>query len=292
MGVYALDGTQLPTIYGTDGSEVINGYDVNGNIIHPIGPTILKVMTFNVQAFSGMNSQADMMADIFGTYDADIIGFQECVSGLSNIPSAIRSSLSDYPNTFFSSHYNYNAVFSKIALQNTVSQDYNTQDTAEVSNWGETRCYIKCYLNVGGKTVCWLNTHLCVTTASSKYDQMAELFALAEQEEYCILTGDFNQHSTQTSDVGWQNMYKRFVDAGYNLANCKDDNHYVWTFSPKTTATGLDDTSAFYAPNAPDNIITSSNITFNNIVFDEIKLEYLDGNTIDHVGMVAELQIN
>lgn len=291
MGVYALDGTQLPTIYGTDGSEAINGYDINGNIIHPTGPTTLKVMTFNVQAFSGMNSQADMMADIFGTYDADIIGFQECVSGLSNIPSAIRSSLSEYPNTFFSSHYNYNAVFSKIALQNAIAQDYETQSADEWASWNETRSYIKCYLNIGGKNVCWINTHLAVANDQPKYDQCAELFAMAEQEDYCIITGDLNQYSYNTAHAGWQNMYKRFVDAGYNLANCKDDNHYVWTYSPKTTATGLDDTSAFYAPNAPDNIITSPNITIDNIVFDEIKLEYLDGNTIDHVAIIAELTL-
>ena len=147
-------------------------------------------------------------------------------------------------------------------------------------------------MTIGGKTICWINTHLAVANAQPRYDQCAELFAMAESEEYCIITGDFNQFSSDTTSNDWKNMLKQFVDAGYKLANCENDNSFVWTFSDKKTATGLDDTSAFYAPNCQDNIIVSGNIDIEAVIFGAIKLDYLNGDTIDHVPITALLTIN
>lgn len=294
MSIYSLGGNQIYAIYDKSGFESSMGYDIAGNVVYSSGPTTLTVMTFNAQAFGGVNSQANMMADLLDTYDADIIGFQECVSGYDSIPAGIKNALTNYSNYFFSSHYNYNAIFSKsLVLQNSFAQDYETQDPDEWSNWRETRSYIKSYLSIGGKSICWINTHLAVKNAQPRYSQCAELFDMAEDEDYCIITGDLNHYSTDTSSADWQNMYKQFADAGYNLANCADNNHFVWTYSSKKTASGLDDATAFYAPNCPDNIITSGNIDIINTYFDEIKLSYLNGSdAIDHIPLIVELVIN
>ena len=146
MAIYNVFGNQLNDAFTKSGESLNTAYDVDGNIAYEKSPIVqtLKAMTFNSQAFSGINGQETMLTDVFDTYAPDIIGFQECVSGNNTMPTAAANALSGYQNRFFSSHYNYNACFSKFALQNAISQDYETQDPTEWANWRETRSYIKC----------------------------------------------------------------------------------------------------------------------------------------------------
>lgn len=287
MAIYNKNGEQIFSVYGVDGDSLLIAYDVNSIIVFTDSPPTIKIMTYNVYSFKEINSQVTMQCAILSEYEPDIIGWQE-YSATSPVPSSI---LGDYM-TRVSQHYNYNAISTKYPISNLMIEDYTNQDQWEIDNWHETRCYMKCYISIGGVSVCWINTHLAVHTASTRYAQIGELFDMAENEDYCIITGDLNHYSNNTSSADWQNMYKQFSDAGYYLANCSDNEHFVWTYSSATTASSLDDTTAFHSPNCPDNIIVSGNIEFLNIYFDDTKLSYLNGDEIDHIPIIAELQIN
>lgn len=283
--IYSVDGNTLNNAYDISANLLSQAYDINGN---ELLENRLKVMTFNTQDFSGINSQQAMLNAILNTYDADIIGFQEfCRNGV--VPTVASNALINYPYLQLTNHVNYNAVASKFALSDWTIADYETQDPYDVDTRHETRTYMRGYFALGGKRIALFNTHLCVTNATPRYAQMAELFALAEQEEYCIITGDFNSNTkpltTETDDYIYQ--YKPFVDAGYNLANNSPVAGFTNTHSSETSVANL---SALTS--ALDSIIVSGNIDIVSVTFDPTKLSYQNGQKFDHIPIIAELTIN
>lgn len=282
--IYDKDGTQLYMAYGKDGSELNEVYDVNGNIVFA-GDIHLKVMTYNVQWFTGINSQQAMQQSIINTYNADIIGVQE-ISTNGTIPSVGQTVLSSYSYQQLSNHKNYLAMMSKFPLSNVVVADFENQDPNDMTQYGETRAYMMADISVGGKTITWINTHLCLTD-EYKYLQMKEIFDIMETKEYAIATGDFNIKTyNSTSDAPYINMVKQFADAGYNVANNKATGH-TNTHTSATTASSLAD---LVSP--LDDIITTGNIDILSVTFDTTKFSYLNGSAIDHIPVIADLQIN
>ena len=282
MAIYDINGNSVPMVSGIDGSVLDQAYDINGN---PLINSVV-VMTYNVQRCRGINSQKAMQDAIFELYDADIIGLQELGTDTS-LPSTL-SALNGYAVKQFSDHNNKVLMVKKTgSLSNVVIADFVNQDPLDMSTYGETRAYIKADMAVGGKTISWINTHLCYLTPSYKYLQMAEIFNLAEQCEYCIITGDFNSQTVNTTSDDYLNMYKQFVDAGYNLANNSPTAGFQNTYANSATASSLSDLT-----DAPDTIITSSNISINNVIFDTTKFSYLNGSVVDHIPVIAELRIN
>ena len=285
MAIYDKSGNLLNSGYNVNGESLQNAYDKNGDVIFPTTLTI-KVMTYNWQWLQSFNSQQTMQTAIIQNNNADIIGFQE-FSKSSSVPTVGANALIGYRTIRLSNHYNYNALVSKnIILSDITIADFQTQDQYDIDTYNETRCYMKCYLTIGEKTICWINTHLCYHTDVSKYAQMAEIFALAEQEDYCIITGDFNSYALSVSDSDYINMFKQFVDAGYNLANSTAEQGFTKTWTDSSVAT-----SPSQMTYATDNIICSGNIDINDIVFDTTKFSYLNGQSIDHIPIIATLEI-
>lgn len=284
MPVYDKSGNPLQTVYGNNGQPLNAAYSKDGMQIFPDGPTTLKVMSYNVQWFTKINSQQTMQNEIIAKYHPDIIGFQEYSKSRST-PTVGVNMLVDYPHINISLHQNYLAVASKIPLSDFQYVDYQTQDTA--GDGSEIRAYMKGYVSIGGKRLAIFNSHLAYKNSTPKWAQMHELFEAAELEEYAILTGDFNSYALSASDDDYINMFKPFVDAGYKLANCSSTAGFTKTFSGRATATTLDDLVT-----APDTIIVSGNIDVLNVTFDTTKLSYLDGNSIDHIPVIATLQIS
>lgn len=283
MAIYNNDGEELFSAYTVNGANLDTAYDKDGNIIFA---SHLTVMTYNVQWFTKINSQQEMQQKIISDYDAHLIGVQE-LSQNGTIPSVGQTVFAPYQYQQLSNHKNYLGMMSKLPLSNIVIADYETQDPEDMSRYNETRAYMMADFAYGGKTITWINTHLCYLNATPKYAQMAELFAIAEQKEYCIITGDFNNYAESISDDDYVNMFKQYVDAGYNLANCSPLAGFTKTCSELTTATTTADLM-----NAADGIITSGNIDIESVIFDTTKFSYLDGNPIDHIPVIAELQIN
>lgn len=289
MAIFDINGNELNAVYAVDGTELSSAYDIDGSEIwsDDYDYYSLSAMTFNVQSFNGINAQTDMLQAISETYNADIVGLQECPSSMSGTPEYLIGDYT-YGERGLNNGGSYNWLYTNTQLTNITNDRYTNQDSYV------NRSYTIGYLPFHGVNICIVNTHLAVGAADSttiRRLQMQELYNLVNAEQYCILIGDFNQYSNTTASGDWQAMYKPFSDDGWHLGNFKDDNNIQWTYSPKNTASSLADTSAFYAPNAPDNIITSPDILITRPVFDATKLSYLNGSTIDHIPMVCELSV-
>ena len=286
MPVYDLFGNLIDVPYDVERNKLSQVYDIEKNPLLPTEPDIV-VMTYNVQFFRGLNSNQAMQDEIISKYEPAIIGMQE-LGKTSTLPSVAVNMLKDYPYKEFSELNNRDLLVSKLALSNVVHAEFEHQDPEDMSTWGDTRGYIMADITVNGKTIKWINTHLCYLTQSIKWQQMEELFDLAEQYEYAILMGDFNSEPMDSAySDDYVNMYKQFVDAGYELANNSPEAGFTNTWTESRTATSLAD---FTWP--CDSIIVSSNIHILNKVFDLTKLEYLDGNPVDHIPVVAELVVH
>lgn len=284
MSVFNVLGSPTDVAYAVGGTTLSQAYDIDRNPL--LGTRLpLNVMTYNVQWFTRINSQTAMQRSIIDRYTPSIIGMQE-FSLDGNIPAIGQQVLSDYSTIVLSNHVNYLGIASKLPLTGTTSTDFVNQDPEDMSRYGETRAYMKTYFTFNGKRICFINTHLAVITASYIYAQMAEVFAIAEQEEYVIITADFNTNFSSFSGVTYQNTFKQFVDAGYNLVNNAPDVGITNTYSSSATATSLSQLTS-----NPDSIIVSHNIGIANRYFDTTKFSYLDGNPIDHIAVAATLMI-
>ena len=275
MAIYDIDGNTLDSCYDIDGTDLPLAYDVDGEIIYS-QETTLTVMTYNVQWFTGINGQQQMQQSIINTYAPDLIGLQELTQN-GTVPTIGQNVLSGY-TLRLSNHKNYIAFASKLPLSNVIVQDFQSQDPYDMSTWGETRAYMLADLTKNGKTIKWLNTHLCVHNLEYKSAQFAEIFNLIKDMEHVIITGDFNLITWDEYD----DTFKMFADAGFKLANTTG----VKTYTDLTSATSLAD---FKQPT--DNIIVSSDIDIDSVVFDTTKLSNLNGNAIDHVPVIVTLTI-
>lgn len=287
MSIYNNSGGLLSTSYSVNGQSLLTAYDVQGEIAFP-DEIRLKVMTYNVQWFTKINSQSAMQNIIINGNDPDIIGLQE-VSQNGVMPSVGTNVLSNYPYKRLSNHKNYNAFASKIPLENVVIADFVNQDPNEMTQYNETRAYMIADISVSEKTIKWINTHLCVLSADVRHQQFGELLDMADafiaSGYSVVMTGDFNSNSAlSTSDADYQEMYKLCVDKGYHLANCTEESGFTKTHSSLTTASSLEDLQK-----ALDNIIVSPDVVIETVKFDTTKFAYLDGNPIDHIAVIAEI---
>ena len=239
----------------------------------------LKVMSFNVQWFTGVNSQTAVMLKIIRKYNAGVIGLQELTAS-GRINKVGRTVLADYPHQYMSKHKNFMGLASAVPLKNVRCHEFSSQDPLDMERYGETRAYMTAELEIGEKTVTLINTHLCYLTPEIKYKQMRQIFRRAEKSEYVVVMGDFN-----TFDGEAGTMYQQFIDAGYHLANCDGKITKTWTEKPNPKWLSR-------LTYATDNIITSGNITIKKVYFDRIKLKNPTGAPMDHVPVIARLQIN
>lgn len=246
--------------------------------------TKLKVMSYNVLCFNRINKQPEMQKQIMDTYNAHLIAMQE-LSTSGKINAVGKAALADYPHQYLSEHKAFLGFASKYALQDVMARDYSNQDPEDMARYGQTRAYHMATLELGGKNITIFNTHLSFHTPEVKYAQMRELFKKAQKHEYVVILGDFNCFMEAANDKEYRNMYKRFADAGYHLANCVDTITKTWT--DKTNPKNL---RQFTWPT--DNIIVSPNITISKVYYNRTKLQHPNGWPMDHIPVVAMLHIH
>ena len=278
MAVYDLNGNEIISVYDVNGNALTQAYDIDANPLLNLDPVDLTIMTYNVQRFSGLNANETMQNEIISTYDADIIGLQEL--GTSTMPDVGTRVLSDYPYIYLGIQTNKSGIASKHVLSNVTANTF-------VNQGGETRGYQKSYFTVGGRTVCWINAHLATSSnESAKVAQAGELFNMVQNEEYFIITGDFNTGGGYTTDAPeYTTIMKQFIDAGYHSANYSNQHGFYKTWINGKTAES--------SGAATDQIITSANITIDTVILDTIKISYADGTqNIDHIPLVAEVTIS
>lgn len=276
MSVYEKNGNQISHVYDVSGTMLNQAYDIDRNPLLQ-NESNFTVMSYNVQWFSGLNSNKSMQESILAEYNADIIGLQELGSSM---PSLGAELLSAYQHITLGSQYNKTGMASKYSLENVVSASFTHQD-------GETRGYQKAHFTALGKNICWVNTHLETSShEAAKVAQAQEVFELVQDEPYFIITGDFNTVCKSVYDTEYNTIMKQFIDAGYNSANCSAQHGFIDTWTSGSTASGT-----WYPC---DHVITSANISINNVIADTTKIEVAaqTGQSIDHLPLIAYLTIN
>ena len=157
MAIYDKNGNEVEICYKADGTRALYAFNKDGEQVYPpIDPTDynLKVMTYNVQGWAGLNAW-QYSSIIFNKYDADIIGTQE---------SSVNSNLVNlgYPYTAQGPAPNSNVVFSKYQLSDITSNSYDSD------HYAGKRGYQKMYFTFEGKRIALFNTHL-ETASGSMY---------------------------------------------------------------------------------------------------------------------------
>ena len=239
------------------------------------------VMTHNVgEWYNGsgtfsadiQNDSLELEMQILKRYCPDILACQEYKNFKTLLSPFYDDQFSYYPNT---NNYVGKFVGTNYELDDSEGNTYTNQDSGSSLLWNYTKSYI--WLN--GRKVCLISTHLSTTTATGVL-QVQELFAIAEEEEYVIICGDFNADCSAVTDQNYIDYYKPFVDAGYNLANCGE-----WGFMPTWY------TTAVATPKLLDNIITSGNIKIDYACVDKLKLTNpLDPTKADHMPLIAYIE--
>lgn len=280
MPVYDVYGHDLgQSVYALDSSPLNQAYDINGNPLFTTSSGLV-VMSYNVQWFSELNANQEMQTEIIETYLPNIIGLQE-LSFTNSMPALGQVLFSDYPYSAIGTQQNKSGIVSKIALSGVTSVLYSTQASAD------TRGYQKAYFQFNGKTICWLNTHLETSSyESAKVAQAHELFEAVQNEDYFIITGDFNTVCKSVNDTEYTTIMKQFIDAGYHSANCSEQHGFIDTW------TGGKSASSTWYP--CDHVITSANIDIDNVIVDTSKIDVaaITGQTIDHLPIIAYLTID
>ena len=283
MAVYDKQGNQIDQPYDINGSVLAQCYDIDQN---PLLGKSLKVMTYNVGSwyYNGIVTPSDkqdiyyhLQSSIFEAEDVDVVGIQEYYSAIGSY--SVPTMLGNY----FSSLYTVDKTSSKagraLASKYTLSE---TQEINFVHQNGEVRSYLKAYIYVDGKKVCFITAHLAYPSTATAIEQSDELIAVASQDDYCIVTGDFNVNANNSSSSGYLNIVQAWENAGFNSANCAD-----FGFIP----THINSANPSGTWEILDHIFTTPNIDITNAYRNMTKINDDIGDIIDHVPVIAYLNI-
>lgn len=285
MPVYDGLGAELSAVYDGYGNEINFAYDGEGNQIYQKAPLDLKVMQYNTGNWyigSGTNVPSDKEAEYYALQNgiiqsesADIL----CLNEYWNQFSANRTALSllnqYYPYIEIrdgDTQYYGHAICSKYPIESYVTNAYSTD---------LRRYYDKALINVNGKRINVICTHLSPSSHTLREVEARELFDYAETLDNFIICGDFNIPVTSVTDSEYIAEYKQFVDAGCHLANGGNFGFMV-TCSDEPTGTWT---------GCIDNIITSANINITDAYVDTTKLTDAIADKVDHMPVIAELVI-
>lgn len=250
----------------------------------------LTVMSFNVQNWTGLNSDEALISSILKKYNPDIAGFQEydTSSSLSGVP--IKEYLKNIWE-FVEVGVPSSRTYSKAIVSHREISPVESVVYTNLNPNAERRSYNKSYIEVNGKKIAVFNTHLDVSSSVNsegvqyKVLQAQELCEIVSKEEYFILIGDFNTTCLGIYEDDYINQLKPFIDKGFNLANCCAEFGFDITWYGTASKDG--------EKYPTDNIITSANITINNAFADYQKADSnTDGQVLDHMPLIAYLTVN
>ena len=282
MAIYNKAGTDLhEKAFDVDAVGLGEAFDMTGNDLFSASFSFVA-MSYNVQWYTATNNSLEYQQYLLEEYEPDVIGFQEFQhDDVSTIPQMAVDSMSDDYDYEMGDYGNKNALASKYELN-----DFQTiPHTIQTIN-GQS--YSTASIFVGGKEIFIITAHLTTTTfESEKLNQAHELFLMLQNHPRFILMGDFNTTCKEKTATEWVQLMKQFIDAGYNSANCSDAFGFIDTWTDGKTKEG----SVWYPC---DHVITSQNITINEVIADETKIPYGEQKDrgIDHLPLVAFLTVH
>lgn len=293
MALYDKNGNELVTAYDAEGSEALTVYDANGDVAW-IADRQVIFCNYNVgQWYIGNGSRiptdvkteyTNLQTTIFNNIQPDICLMQEatttfCQDGTKAV-DFLAPWFSDIHTTRGTTGFQAHMMASKTA------EITNYTEVAFENASGNYPGYETGYITINGKQIFLLNTHIITTPQATQDAQIAEVMAAVADKEYFIISGDFNMVIHELTDDDYINCIKPFVDLGYHTANCGDFG--IFSTYYRTAEAEPEDG---YKP-ATDQIITSANIDIVNVYVDTTKLTDDIADKIDHVPLVAVLDIN
>lgn len=270
-GQAALNYARNLTVFALD---KINTF---ANRLNTINSTSLAVMSFNVQRWTGLNSNYPLMADIIYKYMPDIL----CIQEQATNPGAITNSfLTNFRNYVQSSGITTPlGIYSKFEFLSSESVVYQTQGS-------ETRGYIHVSIEYNKNVIHIFTTHLDLDR-TTRIAQATELFNAANDYEYSIICGDFNSFEASSVDgADYVGVIKQFIDAGMHSLNCSYQHGFLATYYNGNTI------AASTLMHCLDQIITTPNVDIESVFVDKLKDNPNNANVIDHLPLVAYCRVN
>ncbi|MDE0581564.1 hypothetical protein ON064_00680 [Planococcus sp. A6] len=261
--------------------DFLNETDIKMSPVASKEPKKLRVASFNLGLFSkgtgrGLdNATNDIPAALIDTkrylasMGCDYIGSQEYTEYFDRNQTIVADTELMgylYPFMLYSYKPSGSKIFSKYELFDTTLRASFVNQATDDS--GGTRYYQKAYIRLNGKVVCIINTHLTTVDYQVRVAQMQELIDLLANEEYAIITGDFNVLGDGGTNAPGSE-YTGFLNSGYKMANYD----YYGEFATHDTGKKL------------DNIIVTDNIQISNVQV------VSDASVSDHYPIIADLLI-
>lgn len=182
-----------------------------------------RVLTFNIHHGEGLDKKVDLkrIADLITRERADLVGLQEVDKGVQ------RTQGRDFPaelagltgmTCIFSNNYHFqggdygNAILTRFAVKSWTNRHY------AMSRAGEQRGLLQVVVEVGGRDVSFLNTHVDFRGDDSErlqnVRQLKEWLA-AEPARPLLLCGDFNDTpGSRTCQTLAEFLKDAWVEAG------------------------------------------------------------------------------
>lgn len=289
MPIYNISGNTLHSAYNYVGQTINKAYDIASDVIFPDEPTSIKVMTYNVGEWyygGGDNVPADKDAAYYALQNGmiaannpDVLLIQEYWKVFSKTGRTAKSMLDQYFPYIHeqggNSGYYGRCICSKYPISNYTVHAYSND---------AKRYYDTCVITVNGVAITFVNTHLD-TDETKRLQNVAELVPFLQTLDTFVCGGDMNtmiQASTaNTESTPYINNVKPFVDAGFGTAN----------FQPIEDGFKVTYINADLWHGYLDNIYTSSNIGIGTVYVDTTKETDNLGDKIDHMPLIATLQI-
>lgn len=291
MAIYNKSGGQLFSAFGADALEIDSAFNADGVQVFSKNRT-LKVMTYNVGTwYEGKhdNVPANQDAEYYALQkgmiianDPDIICIEEYCKQFSKTGRTAISILQECGYAYIheqggddpqASSANGRCIASKYPLSNYTARNFND---------GSGTYYDSCVVSVNGIQINIVITHLHWNDRDKRASEIALIMSLLSGYTRFILAGDFNTYDNyDTEGLDYIAVIKPLIDAGYNVANGGNFG-FIETYSdePDGTWTGV-----------LDNIVTSANIAITNVVVDETKLNDGLNERVDHIPLIATLEL-
>jgi len=181
----------------------------------PLGKTTLRVMTYNIHVGVGMDKKLDLqrIADVINGQHPDLVGLQEVDRGVKRTEGkdeiAELAKLTSM-NYAFEHNLDYQggqygvAILSRFPIGTIDHRKYENKREAE------RRGMIRVAVDVGGKTVNFVTTHLDYQYEDGRVFETEQLLEfLSAQKDPLIIVGDFNDEPT---GAAYKLMLTRFED--------------------------------------------------------------------------------
>ncbi len=192
----------------------------------------MKIISFNVKHFMHDSRQLPEVAALLKEKGADLVGLQEVDDGCTRSgqvrQAAECAKLAGFPYFAFGKNIDHqggeygNAILSKYPIVSAETVSYQVKAPTD-----HNRSYMRVGVEVDGKTVYFYNTHLTLQKNGEATEEVKELCARMQQDEYAIAVGDFNLYADIVAEIAEPEILALNGGAGRQTLNTFSTNNPI-----------------------------------------------------------------